>query len=119
MRLVIAVFSTVTALIFSASPASAHNTLVSSNPENGAMMASAPLQWVLTFDKSVPLSSASGEVVKSDGVRVALAVPRHGTSDNIIVFDFPPSLSGSSTARWRLIGTDGHVISGRVSFSVD
>ena len=39
-------------------------------------------------------------------------------SDNVIIFDLPADISGRVTARWRLVGTDGHVISGRVSFSV-
>ena len=40
------------------STAYAHNTLVSSNPTDGAVLASSPTEWILTFDKTVPLSSA-------------------------------------------------------------
>jgi copper transport protein len=47
-----------------------------------------------------------------------LSQPRHGNTDNIIVFNLPADLTNSNTARWRLVGTDGHVISGRVNFSV-
>jgi copper transport protein len=72
----------------------------------------------MTFAKAVPLTSASGELVGEDGVRRTLPTPRHGTTDNVIVFDLPADISGRVTARWRLVGTDGHVISGRVSFSV-
>ncbi len=82
------------------------------------MPAVAPTEWIVGFDKTVPLASATGEIVGSDGVRVALAPPRHGVTDNIIVFDLPPNLVGSVTARWRLVGVDGHVISGRIPFSV-
>jgi copper transport protein len=96
----------------------AHNSYEDSVPGEGAALTVAPATWAVTFAKSVPLASASGEVVTASGVRVALAAPRQGASDKEIVFDLPPDLSGNITTRWRLIGTDGHVISGRVSFSV-
>lgn len=115
-------FAALLALVFVSSAAvneaSAHNTLVSSSPSSGAVLETSPTEWILTFDKTVPLTSASGEVVRSDGVRVTLQQPIHGASDNIIVFTLPPNLTNSTTARWRLVGTDGHVISGRVTFSI-
>lgn len=98
--------------------AQAHNTFNDSVPRDGEVLAVAPTTWTAIFDKPVPLASASGEVVNANGVRVALAAPRQGSTDKEIVFDLPPDLSGNVTARWRLIGTDGHVISGRVSFSI-
>jgi copper transport protein len=104
---------------YGANVANAHNTQLTSTPTNGEVLAVAPTEWIVGFDKTVPLASASGEIVGSDGVRVALAPPRHGVTDNIIVFDLPPNLVGSVTARWRLVGVDGHVISGRIPFSVE
>ena len=98
--------------------AQAHNTFNDSVPRDGAVLTAAPTTWTAIFDKPVPLASASGEVVNASGVRVALATPRQGSSDKEIVFNLPSDLSGNVTARWRLIGTDGHVISGRVSFSI-
>ena len=96
----------------------AHNTQETSSPASGEVLAVAPTEWIVGFTKTVPLDTASAEIVGSDGVRVALAPPRHGVTDNIIVFDLPPNLVGSVTARWRLVGVDGHVISGRIPFSV-
>lgn len=97
---------------------SAHNTLVSSDPADGAVLDAPPPVWTITFDKDVPIDSASGVLQGPDGTRTPLRSPRHGTSARNVVFDLPPELSGTYTARWRLIGTDGHVISGRVSFTV-
>ena len=117
-RLFLMLVATLSLSFVDVSTAYAHNTLVSSNPADGEVVALSPTEWILTFDKTVPLSSASGEVVKNDGVRVALSQPRHGNTDNIIVFNLPADLTNLNTARWRLVGTDGHVISGRVNFSV-
>jgi copper transport protein len=103
---------------YGANVVNAHNTQETSSPVNGEVLAVAPTEWTVGFDKTVPLASATGEIVGSDGVRVALAPPRHGVTDNIIVFDLPTNLVGSVTARWRLVGVDGHVISGRIPFSV-
>ena len=96
----------------------AHNSATGSSPSNGEVLTTSPPQWTMTFAKAVPLTSASGELVREDGVRRSLPNPRHGTTDNVITFDLPADISGRVTARWRLVGTDGHVISGRVSFSV-
>jgi copper transport protein len=104
---------------YGASAVYAHNTQETSSPASGEVLALSPTEWIVGFTKSVPLASASGEIVGSDGVRVALAPPRHGATDNIIVFDMPPNLVGAVTARWRLVGVDGHVISGRIPFSVE
>lgn len=119
LRASLVVFCAVAALLsFSASPVFAHNTFIDSSPAEGDVLSSAPSSWSVTFEKSVPLNSASGVVVNGDGVRTPLSSPRHGDSDSTVIFDLPPDLSGNINARWRLVGVDGHVISGRVSFIV-
>lgn len=97
----------------------AHNTQETSSPAGGEVFDAPPAEWTVGFEKTVPLESATAEVVNGSGVRIALAPPRHGVTDNIIVFALPPELLGSVTARWRLVGVDGHVISGRIGFSVN
>ena len=101
-----------------ARPALAHNSYEGGSPRDGDVLAVAPTTWTAMFTKPVPLASASGEVIDASGVRTKLPAPRHGSSDSVIVFDLPAGLAGKITARWRLVGTDGHVISGRVSFAV-
>lgn len=100
------------------SPASAHNSLVESNPKDGAALASVPIEWVLTFKNDVPLNSASAEVIDESGVRTALPVPRHGVDQKQIIFSLPQNLTGVVTARWKLVSTDGHVVTERVTFTV-
>jgi len=96
----------------------AHNSATGSSPSNGEVLTTSPPQWTMTFAKAVPLTAASGQLVGDDGVRRTLPNPRHGTTDNVIIFDLPADISGRVSARWRLVGTDGHVLSDRVSFSV-
>ena len=109
-----ALFST----LLNVSSASAHNTFSESTPADGQVLSVAPTTWSIVFENSVPLNSASGVVTNSDGTRTTLSAPRHGATENVIVFDLPIGLSGEISTRWRLVGVDGHVISGRVKFSV-
>lgn len=98
--------------------ADAHNTFEESSPSDGEVLSAAPATWVVRFTKAVPLDSASAEIIASSGVRVPLGMPRHAGTDNVIEFDLPANLSGDVTARWRLVGVDGHVIRGRIDFTV-
>jgi copper transport protein len=104
---------------FGVSPALAHNTFDSSSPSEGDSLETSPNSWAITFAKSVPLDSFSGEVINGDGIRTQLASPTHGATDKIVVVSLPTSLTGAITARWKLVSPDGHVVSGRVAFSVN
>mgnify|MGYP000011418841 FL=1 len=104
---------------FGAQPASAHNALATSVPAAGAVLTEVPASWALTFTKDVPLDSASAELVAASGVRTALPAPTYGVSKKEILFALPPDLNGAMTGRWRLVGADGHVITERVSFTVN
>lgn len=109
-----ALFST----LLNVSPVSAHNTFSESTPGDGQVLSVAPTTWSIVFENSVPLNSASGVVTNGDGTRTTLSTPRHGATENVIIFDLPAGLSDEISTRWRLVGVDGHVISGRVKFSV-
>lgn len=115
---ILGVLASISALSFSVSPASAHNTFSESSPSEGQQLTTAPTEWSIVFEKPVPLNSASGAVTNGDGTRTTLSVPRHGATENVIIFDLPAGLSGEISTRWRLVGVDGHVISGRVKFSI-
>lgn len=104
---------------FDAQPANAHNALVTSVPASATVLAQVPSVWSLTYTKDVPLDSASAELVAANGVRTALPAPTYGVSKKQILFALPPDLNGAITARWRLVGTDGHVLTERVNFTVN
>lgn len=105
-------------IFLQAGPVLAHNSLTTSTPSDGSTLNVSPTSWLLAFSKEVPLASATAEIVAADGVRTPLQAPTYGTATNIIAFALPSNLTGASTARWRLVGVDGHVLSGRVGFTV-
>lgn len=99
--------------------ARAHNSYDSSTPADNDVLAVSPTEWIVTFTNDVPLDSASAEIISADGVRSDLGPALPGPQANIVRFALPADLTGTSGLRWKLVSDDGHVVSGRVSFTVD
>jgi copper transport protein len=114
-----AVVCTLLAVLWPAAVAGAHNSLAGSDPADGATPAVAPAQMVLVFAADVPLDTASAEVVDVTGARTQLEPLTHGPGgDAEIVAPLPALPVGTATVRWRLVGSDGHPVTGRVTFVV-
>ena len=105
-------------LLVSDQVALAHNAIDSSAPADGEVVAAPLNEWVISFTNDVPLNSASAEIINTDGVRTPLTNLAHGDSEKIVRFSLPEDLSGVVSGRWRLVSTDGHVVSGRVQFTI-
>lgn len=103
-----------------ASPASAHNSLDTSTPAEGAVLSAAPTTISMVFDNEVPLETASAAVIDSTGARLDLAGLAHGPSGpRELVASLPALADGAVTVRWRLVGADGHPLTGRIGFTID
>ena len=99
--------------------ASAHNTLVSSDPADGAELAVAPAQITWVFDMAVPLETMTVTLIDATGARSELSGSIHGAAgDTEVVTPLPTLLPGPVSVRWRLVGPDGHPITGRVDFTI-
>jgi copper transport protein len=104
---------------FPAGTASAHNTLISSDPFDGAELAAAPAQITWTFDKAVPLETLTVTLIDATGARSELSGSTHGAAgDTEVVTPLPALQPGPVSVRWRLVGPDGHPITGLVSFTI-
>ncbi len=118
-RLLLILFVSCAGLLALSSPALAHNSLASSDPLDGSIIAIAPTQLTLTFDKSVPLETLSIEMIDASGVRSDLTGSVHGPSgDTQVVTPLPVLMPGAVNLRWRLVGPDGHPITGRIGFTI-
>lgn len=118
-RFLVSIAASLGLVIFlQAGPVLAHNSFTTSTPSDGSTLDVSPTSWLLEFTKEVPLTSASAEIISGDGVRSPLQAPTHGATTNSIAFVLPLHLTGGITARWRLVGVDGHIISGRIKFTV-
>jgi copper transport protein len=95
--------------------ASAHATLVRSDPADGAVLATAPEHVVLVFNEPVSplvlrLVGGNGEAVALDDVTAA---------GETVTVGLPAGLGdGGHVVSWRVVSGDGHPIGGSVVFSV-
>jgi copper transport protein len=102
-----------------AGPASAHNSFVSSDPADGAQLAVVPAQLALTFANPVVLAQLQVDFTDAAGVRSALTGFAHAPAgQTTVLVPMPASASGAVSLRWKLVGPDGHTVSGRVGLTV-
>jgi copper transport protein len=100
-----------------AGPASAHATLVSTDPAEGARLDTAPGAVTLQFSEGVSLGAGYARVLGADGTRVdtgapavdgaTLTIPLRGDLDD-----------GGYLVTYRVVSADSHPISGAYSFVV-
>jgi copper resistance protein C len=100
-------------------PASAHNSLISSNPTNDASLATGPQTIVLTFDQPVQ----EGEGLNSVAVTGPDGNEWQGgaaTVDSNVVTAPVRELgpTGVYTIGYRIVSADGHPVSGQVKFTL-
>ncbi len=107
-------------LVFTAVAAWAHSRLVRSDPPRDARLVWPPTVIRLEFSEAVTATTSRVELVAPDSQRLPLTVRGDSGSRKTLLADVPllPS-SGSYRVEWRLIGPDGHAVSGDYSFTVD
>ncbi|HET9422453.1 MAG TPA: copper resistance protein CopC [Nocardioides sp.] len=106
----------VLALVLGAPPASAHATLLSTDPAEGEVVAKTPDVVTFTFDEPVSLTDDSIQVFDAAGEPVGSSA---SSEDEIVTADLPDELSaGTYAVAWRVVSADGHPISGSLTFSV-
>lgn len=103
-----------------ASPAQAHDELVSSYPEAGSAVPGSPAEITLSFSGELiaGMQSAAVEVIGPDGQNIATDAPAEdGTSITQHLTPDPPA--GMFTVRWKVVSSDGHPISGEYTYTVE
>jgi methionine-rich copper-binding protein CopC len=98
-----------------AAPASAHNTLVSTTPGDGASVARTPAAVVLTFNEPA-IALGTEIVVNGPAGAVQQGTPR--LVDNTVSQDLQPGApAGTYRVAWRVTSADGHPVSGTYTFT--
>jgi copper transport protein len=102
-----------------AGSASAHNTLLASDPADGASLPTAPTHITWQFDLPVPLETMTVTLIDATGVRSELSGSTHGAGgDTEVITPLPVLDAGPVSLRWRLVGSDGHPVTGRIDFTI-
>jgi copper transport protein len=101
--------------------ASAHASVISSDPADGSRLASVPSAVTLTFDESVGLGGAGYlHVIDQGGRRVDSGVAFHPGGDGAkVTQNLKPGLGdGTYTGSYRVVSADSHPVTGSMRFVV-
>src|SRR5215470_7802689 len=101
-------------LLLLAGTVAAHARLQSATPREGSRLAEAPASLVLTFSESARLTALW--IQKTGAEKKKLAPPTEAASE--ITVTLPKLEPGDYEVTWRVQGNDGHVVPGRLRFSV-
>lgn len=103
------------AMLLNGGAAWAHASLNATDPQDGAVVETAPQRLSLTF--SEPVSPLSLRLVRPDGSSVPL--DRFAVKDRTVEIEAPSDLGrGTHVLSWRVVSADGHPVGGSVVFSI-
>jgi len=111
----------VAALVAPADPAAAvvlpvtHARLTASTPAPDAVLAQAPAEVVLTFNRQIA-PPASVAVTAPSGTRVGVGEPL--AREKVVTVPIAAGEQGTYTVGYRAVDVDGHPITGRFTFSI-
>ncbi|MFF3305177.1 copper resistance CopC/CopD family protein [Streptomyces sp. NPDC002908] len=122
----VAPFAALISLLFGlvlagASPASAHAALTGSDPQDGAVVATAPAEVTLTFSEQIAMGDDSIRVLDPSGKRADSGAPRDLTSGGAVRYGVQLHSGlpdGTYTVAWQAVSADSHPVSGAFTFSV-
>lgn len=109
-------------ILAGAGPASAHAALTGSDPQDGAVVATAPKEVTLTFSEAIAVGDGSIRVLDPSSKRADTGAEPKDLSDGSTVrygVELHSGLpDGTYTVAWQAISADSHPISGAFTFSI-
>ncbi|MDL5157799.1 copper resistance CopC family protein [Actinomycetospora termitidis] len=99
-------------------PALAHDVLEGSDPADGAQVAAAPSRITLTFGEAPTAGTATITVVGPDGTTHYESGAPTSEGEKISVGVGPLGAAGRYEVGYRVVSSDGHPISGALSFTL-
>ena len=106
------------ALLLLGAPAQAHDTLLESDPEDGASLETSPEAITLTYSADILEVSPLVRVTDESGEQIAEITP---SVDGPVVTAAleEPLPAGENTIQWRVVSSDGHPIEGTLAVTVE
>ena len=101
-------------VLLTGAPASAHASLLSSDPEEGSVVATVPDQLVLTFNETVRLDQVQAFTPAGDD----WSVTAEAQDNRLVVVPQADPGTGTVVVAWKVISADGHVVGGSLTFSI-
>ena len=103
-------------LALTAVPAFGHTELVKSSPAGGAVVRSLPRVITLTFAE--PIAKARSVTVTRAGTNHLVSFARNPKNAAQVKVRTKDDREGSYAVVWKVVGDDGHTITGTVRFRV-
>lgn len=102
------------------SPAFGHSSVSGTTPADGDVVATAPTQYIMTFNERVTVPDGFFRIVDATGSLTALngVVTTPKENGTVATVSLPEDLDGWYALGWKAISADGHEIEGTVSFVV-
>lgn len=101
-----------------AAPASAHATLVSSDPADGSTVDAAPEEVVLRFTEPVSLGGGGVDVLDGEGQKLDVAEAEADGDTVRLALPSSDMAEGTYVISYRITSADGHPVSGAVIFGL-
>ena len=102
-----------------AAPASAHASLLSTDPSSGGVYDKPPTAITLRFTEGVEVALGGVRVYTGDRERVVTGKPEHPNGQQSVVTTSLPKLDdGTYVVTWRVTSADSHPIDGAFTFQV-
>lgn len=98
-------------------PASAHDELLGSDPAPGSTLEQAPDALTLTFSGLISPEEGATVIEATDGAGTLLTDGAPVVQDNTVTQPLVAA-DGPVTVLWKVVSSDGHPISGELSFTV-
>ena len=92
----------------------AHTHLLKSVPADGARVATPPGKVVLTLSEAARITAAW--IQKAEGEKTRLTAPEGAATE--VTIALPPLTPGTYVVSWRAASSDGHVMPGRIRFTI-
>ena len=106
------------ALLALGAPAQAHDTLLESDPADGATLESSPEAITLTFSADILDVSPLVRITDENGEQLAEITPSIDGPVATATLE-EPLPAGTSTVQWRVVSSDGHPIEGTFEVAVE
>lgn len=117
-RIVIGTLLAGVAVAALATPASAHNVLVGTNPGNGASVSVGPSQVKFNFNAPVQRGDDTIVVLGPKGTHWERTPHATVLGDSVSTQVAPLGPAGVYTASYHIISADGHPVSGDITFTL-
>jgi copper transport protein len=112
-----AVLAVVGALVLlTSAPATAHASLLRTDPADRSVVAATPQRVVFTFNEPIRMPDDAVHAFRADGS--AWNVTATVTDNRLVVTPAEDPGTGTVVVAWKVISADGHIVGGALTFSI-